>query len=277
MVKSILFLLLSLVISSTKVVAAQKVTVLVEDAHFAPFKFTDENGDVTGIYPAIVREAVSRMPEYAVEFKEVPWARAKLMMKAGQAFAMLPPYFHAHDWLTDDGTQRPYIWPYSMSLFTQTDVVVCDALKMGESRTRWPDDYQDLSFVMQRGDGIAGAVFDKMVEEKKIEVYFTGSNLETIKLVLLGKYDCTVIPQAVFSWFIRELKHSGEYSKLNKIKELKESSPISTNEGYLGYTDINVEKSYPFKKDFTIKFDIEIYKMKRSGELQEIINRFTKD
>ncbi|MFC3152954.1 hypothetical protein ACFOEK_18080 [Litoribrevibacter euphylliae] len=41
-----------------------------------------------------------------------------------------------------------------------------------------------------------------------------------------------------------------------------------------GYTDIDSDKNFPYKKDFSIKFDIEIYKMKESGELNEIINRF---
>ncbi len=53
-----------------------------------------------------------------------------------------------------------------MSLFTQTDIVVCDAAKLKSPRPDWPEDYQDLSFAMQRGDGIAGEKFNKMVEEK---------------------------------------------------------------------------------------------------------------
>ncbi len=44
----------------------------------------------------------------------------------------------------------------------------------------------------------------------------------------------------------------------------------------LGYTDIDDEKNFPFKKDFSIKFDIEIYKLKRSGGIQEIVDQFIK-
>ena len=83
-----------------------------------------------------------------------------------------------------------------------------------------------------------------------------------------------VISRFPFYWLIKEMKQSGEYARLGKVVPLKESKTIRTDEGYLGYTDINAEKNFPFKKDFVIKFDIEIYKMKKSGEIQEIINRF---
>ena len=57
--------------------------------------------------------------------------------------------------------------------------------------------------------------------------------------------------------------------------KLVKVATINTNAGYLGYTDVDAEKNFPFKKDFTIKFDIEIYKMKKSGEVEKIIKTFT--
>lgn len=254
--------------------SVQEVTVLIDDGNWIPYTYKDKDGNVTGIYPEIVKKAVSRMPGYTVNFLGVPWSRAKLHLKEGRFFAMLPPYFHAHDWLTDDEPKRPYIWPYSLPLLTQTDIVVCDAMKLESPRPNWPEDYQDLSFAMQRGDGRAGEKFVKMVEEKKINLVFARSNLHTIKLLLLGRADCTVISKKPFHWQINEMKKNGEYARLGKVVPLKESKTIRTNEGYLGYTDISAEKNFPFKKDFVIKFDIEIYKMKKSGEIQEIIDRF---
>lgn len=271
--KFIIVLFISFISLTSMAFSSQEVTILVEDGHFAPFKFTDKEGKVTGIYPEIVKKAISRMPEYTVKFQEVPWERAKLSIKEGKAFAMLPPYFHAHDWLTDDGTKRPYIWPYSLPLFTQTDVAVCNAEKLKSSRPNWPEDYQDLSFAMQRGDGIAGNKFNKMAEQQKIYVHYALSNLHSIKLVLVGRADCTVISKMPFYWLIKEMKENGDYAKLGKVFTLEESKVLRRNEGYLGYTDINAEKNYPFKKDFAIKFDIEIYKMRKSGEIQEIIKR----
>jgi polar amino acid transport system substrate-binding protein len=59
-----------------------------------------------------------------------------------------------------------------------------------------------------------------------------------------------------------------EYQKYNQKEViLKEVAIISSNAGYLGYTDINIEKNFPFKKYFSIKFDVEIYKMKKNGQI----------
>ena len=148
--------------------AVQTVSILVEDGNFAPYKFNDKDGKITGIYPEIVKKAVSRMPGYDIEFLELPWARAKLYIKRGVFFSILPPYFHAHDWLTDKKPKRPYIWPYSLPLITQSDSLICNATKLPQPRHNWPNDYQDFSFVMQRGDGIAGDAFQQLVNKNKI-------------------------------------------------------------------------------------------------------------
>jgi len=262
----------------TPVFSNQKVEILVESGHFPPFKFIGKEGGVTGIYPEIVKAAVSGMPNYSVKFIEQPWSRCKRAVELGKAFAMLPPYFHADDWLTEKEPKRPYIWPYSLPLFTQTDIAVCNKAKLGDlkihPRSIWPDDYVDLSFTLQKGDGIAGTQFDQLVEQKKINVIYTTTNFSTIKFLMLGRADCTVISKAPYYWFIKEMKEKGEYNKFDKGIVLTESVVLGTNNGYLGYTDINAEENYPYKKDFSIKFDIQIHRMKKSGEINEIIESF---
>ncbi len=272
--KFVVFVFIYVITLTSTAFSAQEVTVLVDDGNWIPYSYKDKDGKMTGVYPEIVKKAISRMPEYTVKFQGMPWSRVRLHLKEGRSFAMLPPYFHAHDWLTDEEPKRPYIWPYSLPLFTQTDIVVCDAMKLESPRLNWPEDYQNLSFAMQRGEGRVGEKFEKMVEENKIKLVSARSNLHTIKLLLLGRADCTVISKIVFRRQIKEMKKNGDYERLGEVVPLEESITIRTNEGYLGYTDINAEKNFPFKKDFVIKFDIEIYKMKKNGEIQEIINRF---
>ncbi len=273
--KFAMHVLICLIAMTSTAFCVQEVTILVDDGNWIPYCYKDKDKNITGIYPEIVKMAISRMPDYSVKFQGMPWSRVKLHIKEGRSFAMLPPYFHAHDWLTDDKPKRPYIWPYSLPLLTQTDIVVCNAEKLESPRPDWPEDYENLSFAMQRGTGNAGVEFDRMVKEDKIKLVFARSNLHTLKLLLKGRADCTVISRKPFQWQINEMKKSGEYAELGKVVPLKEAITIRTNEGYLGYTDINDEKNFPFKKDFTIKFDIEIHKMQKQGEIQKIIKRFT--
>jgi len=214
------------------------------------------------------------MPDYSVSFIVVPWSRAKLAVKTGRAFAILPPYFHAHDWLTDTEPKRPYIWPYSLPLFTQYDEVICRQEVHSTHRVNFPYDYQGLRFVMWRGDGRAGEKFDQLVAEKKIKLQLVNDVKSTIPFLLKGRADCTIASKLPFAWYIKQMKETGEYQKFGTGVTLKGSSIISSNDGYLGYTNIDDEKNFPFKEDFEVKFNIEIFKMKKSGEIQNIVNKY---
>ena len=70
------------------------------------------------------------------------------------------------------------------------------------------------------------------------------------------------------------MKLKGSYQKIKGNFKLVEAAIINKNAGYLGYTDINVAKKFPYKKDFVIKFDIEINKMYKSGAIEKIIEQF---
>ncbi len=50
---------------------------------------------------------------------------------------------------------------------------------------------------------------------------------------------------------------------------------FDTDKGFLGFTDRDDGK-FPFKDDFVRKFDTVIYEMRKSGELQEIVDDFVR-
>ncbi len=267
----ILFLALS--VCAIRIHAAQPVEVYTYDT-LPPYAYRDEQGQLTGLYVEIVTAAAARMPDYSLTFKVLPWARVKYNAKHGTAFAILAPYFHAHDWLTDTEPKKPYIWPYSLPLYTQEDVVICNANVLLTARKHFPEDYTGLSFVMWRGDGRAKQAFNQLVEEEKIKLTLVNSIKDTVALIHQGWQDCTLTAKQPFYWYMAQYKKSREFQNHKNKVTLVEAVVVSSNDGFLGYTDIDSEKNFPYKKDFSIKFDIEIYKMKQSGELNDIINRF---
>jgi len=272
MTKIVLALILC-VFALSAATSAQKIEIYTYDT-LPPLAFRDGQGNLTGVYIEIIKTALSKMPDYDVAFNVVPWARAKAETKSGNAFAILPPYFHAHDWLTDTEPRRPYIWPYSLPLFTQYDVVICNQSALYKPRVNFPYDFQGLRFVMWRGDGRAGPKFDKLVATNKIKIQLVKDVKSTIPFLLKRRADCTIASKLPFAWYIKQMKKTGEYQQINTGVILKEAIIISSNDGYLGYTDINDEKNFPFKKDFSIKFDTEIYRLKKSGKIKEIVSRF---
>lgn len=260
-------------ICTAKTYATQNVEVYTYDT-LPPYAYRDDQGKLTGLYIEIVTTAISRMPDYSLSFKVFPWARVKHYAKQGTAFAVLAPYFHAHDWLTETTPKKPYIWPYSLPLYTQEDVVICNDKVLDTPRKHFPEDYKRLSFVMWRGDGRADSAFNQLVKENKIQLTLVNSIKESVALLHQGWHDCTITAKLPFYWYLAQFqKQPGPLKTLEKVV-LKQTSVVSRNEGYLGYTDIDSNKNFPYKKDFSIKFDIEIYKMKQSGELNEIVNRF---
>lgn len=244
-----------------------------------PYAYHNKQGELTGVYIDIVQTAVSRMPDYSLSFKVVPWSRAKKEAQLGHAFAILPPYFHAHDWFSVSTPKRPYIWPYSLPLYTQQDVVICTGQALQQPRIHYPNDFKGLRFAMWRGDGRAGEAFQKMLTQHEISVVYVDSIKEAAQSLVYSRADCTVTSKLPFNWSLSQIKQTPNYKKYTQLRqpvELKQALVISNNPGHLGYTDINDEINFPFKKDFVIKFDIEIYKMQRSGELQGIVNKYLK-
>ncbi|RDH44275.1 hypothetical protein B9G39_12925 [Zooshikella ganghwensis] len=266
--------LISWMLVSFPVESIQPVEIYTYDI-LPPYAYRNDKGELTGIYIEITRTAISRMKDYSLVFRVVPWSRAKSLVKQGKAFAILPPYFHAHDWLTDTEPKRPYIWPYSQPLYTQLDIVICNERVLSKDRRIWPDDFQGLGFVMFRGDGRAGERFLEQVEENKISLNWVNSTEDTVKALLLERTDCTVTSRLPFAWFMAKTIEQADFQKYksNRLK-LKELLQISKNTGHLAYTDIDDEKNFPYKKDFAIKFDIELYKMKKNGELDDIVAQF---
>jgi len=268
------FILIFLALSSN-ILLAHNIKIHTYDV-LPPLAFKNEKGVLTGVYIEIVKLAISRMPDYDVTFLVYPWARAKSNIKAGQAFAILPPYFHAHDWLTDKEPKRPYIWPYSLPLFTQKDVVICDDRVAIKKNAKYPEDYAGFEFVMWRGDGRAGIKFDKMVKDGKIKVTLLNDVKSTVGFLLKGRADCTIASKLTFAWYLKQIKSNDALTKNTKNIVLKEHSIISQNDGYLGYSNINDEINFPYKEEFSIMFDIEVYKMKKNGEIQKIVDQFIK-
>lgn len=276
--------ILILFLSSFSAQAIQKVEIYTYDS-LPPFTFRDQNMKLTGIYIEAVKKIAEGMPNYDISFKVVPWARAKALAEQGEAFAILPPYFHAHDWLTKSKPHRPYLWPYSQPIFTQTDVVICKGNVEINHSASFPKDFTGLHFSSMRGDGRAGEEFFDLVKTKKIRLTQLDSIESAILFFLYRDVDCIVSSQYPFYWYLGKLQEVKNYELNGKritvnldgrTIPLREVTVIAINYGHLAYTDINTEQEFPFKKDFSIQFDVGLYHLKKSGELDRIIDKMLK-
>ena len=65
----------------------------------APYAFLD-GVQADGIYVRILKEAIAKLPQYQLEFANVPFRRGMELLKAGEIMAFFPPYARKdRDWI----------------------------------------------------------------------------------------------------------------------------------------------------------------------------------
>lgn len=233
------------------------------DGHYPPYSY-EENKQIKGIYIDIMRKISQRMPDYNITFKAAPWQRVKKEVENGTVIAFAPLYYHGYDW--------PYVWPYSLAIMAESVIAVCRNDILSKPRPNWPDDYLGLRIGNASGyDGYGGRAFRQHVKDGKITLVETKTVKQNIFMLLKGRIDCYMVERLTYRWMMKKLNNSSVF-KSTPYKIL-ESAVISTDDVYLGFTDRDKGK-FTFKKDFQQKFNNEVYKMKKSGEIKQIATQY---
>jgi polar amino acid transport system substrate-binding protein len=259
----IVFLLLAMVLPAYCEIV--DVTIYVDDA-YKPFSFKGKNGAAEGIYINVLKTAFSRMKNYNVTMRPIPWKRGKHLMETGEGFGLAPAFFHGHDW--------PYLHPYSLAFYKETITAVCNEKVLETQRYNWPEDYIGLKIGNVSGyDGWGGAEFRKLVKEKKIHYQEAKGSAENILKLGAGRVQCIMMEDTAFDYAFAKLKLSGKYT--DKMARIKKGAIIGVDPVYIGYSRTAREKgTFPFQFDFMQAFDSEIYKMIKSGEIKKIMGDY---
>jgi len=248
---------------------AQNVEIFVDDA-YVTFSFKGPDGQAKGMYIDVLKTAFSRMKEFNVKILPIPWKRGKYLMENGKGFGLAPAFFHGHDW--------SYLYPYSLPFYTETIIAVCNENILKQKRPDWPKDYIGLRIGNVAGfDGWGGKEFRTLVEQKKIAYEeVKGSSLNILKLGM-KRCDCIMTEEKAFEFELRSLKARGQYDEGGKHVKLKKGAIIGKDPVYIGYSEPGIKSGkYPYANSFQKAFDIEIYKMLKSGEVSQIMRNYKK-
>ena len=245
--------------------AAAIPVIIYADDSYAPYSY-QENGVVKGLYTKILKTAFSRMLDYEVTLETVPWKRGLKLLETGAGFALYPPYFHY--------VTRPYIWPYSLPILEETVVVYCHRKIMEKhQRSQWPEDYFGLRIGINAGFKLGREPFWQAVNNEKIHLIEVRGNRKGLVMLAAERLDCYMNDKLSILTAIKALKDSGEYQEDSENSQLIEGTTITFEQGFLGYTNRDKGK-FTYKDDFKKQLDEQIYEMRRSGELQQIIDNF---
>ncbi len=260
------FILLLLVIFSTEVIAAPIAVTIYVDNAYKPFSYSNQ-GLTQGIYVDILRQAFAKMPEYDVNILAVPWNRGKNMMRQGKGLGLVPAYFHGHDW--------PYLYPYSLPLFEETLIAVCQPVLLKQPSPNWPEDYHGLVIGGVTGfDGWGGHEFREKVKQNKITYQEINSGEKLVTMLLKNRFDCIMMEATAYKYHQR--KNPKKFAQLSSNKQPQKATTIGVDWGFLGYSAVALASDeYSYAKDFRKRFDIVIYQMKKSGDIEKILKNYT--
>ena len=257
--KGILSIIVVLLFSKVSFAESIEVNILVNDSH-PPYVYL-EQGDIKGIYIEVLKRISERMSGYTLNFYPAPWQRGKKLIEVGKGFAFVPPYYHGHDW--------HYVWPYSIAIMDESVVVLCSKEVLNTPRPNWPEDYVGLIIANNSGyDGFGGPVFRKLVKEGTITLAEAKTTHQNLLRLIRNRVDCYMGNQISVEWAIKTMLKSGDLTTAEK-ESIVEAAVISTDAVYMGFTNRDQGKFY-YKLDFVKKFNNELYKMKKQGEILRI-------
>lgn len=256
-------ILFSLFISGY-LMAKTDVTIYCDDS-YPPYSYKEDR-EIKGIYTEVVKVAFSRMEQYKVKIKAIPWKRGLKHLEEGKGFGIYPPYYHIR--------KRPYIYPYSLPILEEQVVLFLreDVAKQ-KKRHRWPEDYYGLTIANNAGFQLGGEKFWKAVKDGKIKVQEAKGNRANILKTAMSRVDGYMNDRLSIMWEIKKMKKEGIYKKT--YKKLVEDIVITTEQGFIGFTDKDKGK-FHYKDDFIKDFNYQIYNMNRVGEIKRIIDDYIK-
>lgn len=215
---------------------------------YAPISF-EENGQVVGISPDIIREAFKRMG-YEVKLQLLPWKRVQAMVKDGEADGFFSPYKSLE-------RETMYTFPAEALLIEKNIFVVPKDS---------PITYDgDISKLKPYGIGtlMGYSTLDKYRKNQLITNVDISPSVEaSLQKLISGerKVDLVVNNNYILQYTAKKMNIT------DSIKEL--SPPLEEIPSYLAFTK---------KKDHAeiiSKFEIELRKMKQDGTYQRIIEKY---
>ncbi|WP_152680203.1 substrate-binding periplasmic protein [Chromobacterium subtsugae] len=236
----------------------QTVTILTDNG-YPPYSY-EAAGQAQGIYNDILRAASSQLRSFQIELKPVPWKRGLAELENGKALALSPPYYRPRE--------RPYMQPYSVPMLSEQVVAYCRAAVAQPPRKRWPDDYRGLRFGNNAGFRPGGDAFWSMVGQGQIALEEAADVRTNLLKVIRGHLDCYLNDKLAIQLELARLQQQGLYAP----GALLLTANVSEEQGYVGFTDRD-QGRFPYKQEFLRQLNQALSDMKRSGQIDRIINR----
>lgn len=238
-----------------------KVTIVADDS-YPPYSYI-ESGELKGIYVDILKAAAQRLAkDYQIELVAMPWKRGLLSLEKSEHFAIIPPYKHK--------TKRPYIWPYSQALLSETVVVFCHKdIALLDAITS-----QSNKHTLQIGVNAGFLILNDELKDArakgKLRIWENKDTSANIMKLIYKRIDCYVNDRMSTLWQLTQLqKHNIDLS----FQDIQEKYVVMEQTAHIGYVK-EAENAYPYKADFIEKMDEALVQVRNSGILDSIVDKY---
>lgn len=238
--------------------------VILCDAAYPPYSYA-EGDEARGIYTDILRVAFTRMPDYRVHIRPVPWARGLRELSRGRALAIYPPYRRPDE--------RPWM-DYSRPILRETLVVF---VRAEVARTlepeHFPQAYGGLRIGQNRGFiNIVDQDYQVMLAKGELRQIYSKDNRTNLAMLYRGRLDAYINDRRAVLWELEQMRRDGVFEK-SALNWVVEGPWLSGEEGYLGYTRVNTS-TYPYKDDFKKRLDAVLLDLEREGVIYRIVRNY---
>ena len=225
------------------------------DQSYPPYSFK-ANGKITGIYTDIIASAVTRMEQPAT-ITFLPWKRGLSDLKNGKLPMLYPPYYRPQ--------QRPYM-AYSTAILEETLVIYCHRdLKLTDKQ--FPQDYTGLTFGQNSGFS-SGPAVEAATHQGIIRLTEVNSTAANLKKLFNRRIDCYINDRLSIQYQLALMNKARPLT----LSDIEETHILSREKGYLAF---NKEAGNDVKR-FIEQFNQVIATMKASGEIDAIVERYTR-
>jgi len=243
-----------------------KAVIILADDSYPPYSFM-ENGQIQGIYVDLVLAAAKSLtPYYQVQVVAVPWKRGLRELNQGSALALIPPYKHIE--------KRPYIWPYSIALLSETVIAYChrdiDISSYINSSGVKPQ--RPLNVGINAGYQILNRELTLAKDKGNIVIRENKDTRANILKLLHRRLDCYLNDRLSTLWELKRLRR--EYPEKDyQFNGISEALLVMTQTAHIGYTD-SKEHKFTYKDEFVKRMDEALALLHTSGEYERILAKY---
>jgi len=240
-----IFLLLAISIS----VFASQTVKLVGDNNYPPYSYA-EKGVAKGVYVDILKSAFSKIDGYDVKFKMMAWKKAITMTKKGKVIGFFPPYY---------SDERATWTKFSEPILGETTVVFAREEILKDKKS-FPEDFYGMTVCLNRSFTpfvMGGDELVKAIESKKITLIEANKNKDCLARIKRKMADFYINDQLI---------------DISEFDMVQRGIKVKSNLGHIGFT--LKTKNYPYMDDLQTKVNQVIKQMKKSGEIEKIIQNY---